>query len=188
MPLDGESRARLAARQAALVTALVAQGEPSEGIDPLRFRGLAASLARKRVRSAARAWSGLARALGADFPEKFAVYAAAMPLPRDGGPLADGRAFARWLAARGELPDVGRSQALTVDIRYRRTPNGLVPRRGSACKIAWLRGSRRLMIGIHLPWLGGKSAGTFYIAAHLGNRTNARPNRHGPEDMTIVKP
>jgi hypothetical protein len=96
----------------------------------------------------------LARALGPRFGELFTAYAEASTLPRDGGSLADGRAFARWLATRGVLPEAGRRQALAVDLRYSVGANGLVPRRWPTCKVAWLRQSRRLIVAAWLPWPG----------------------------------
>lgn len=154
MSLSAEARARLAAEQAALVAALVGRGAPPEGFDARRVGLAAASLAWKRARAAARAWPGLARALGGRFGKVFAAYAGAAPLPRQGGPLADGRAFARWLAARGKLPEAGRLQALAVDLRYANNPDGLALRRGPTCRAAWLRRSRRLILAVRLPWLG----------------------------------
>lgn len=154
MSLSAEARARFAAQQAALVEALVCGGEVPSGFDATRISAAAASLLRKRMRSVARAWPGLARALGSRFAELFSAYAARTPLPRAGGPLADGRAFARWLCARHELPDVGRLQALAVDLRYSLTGHGLVPRRWPCLRIVWLREARRLILAFGLPWLG----------------------------------
>jgi hypothetical protein len=154
MSLTAEARARLAAQQAALVTALMARGEPPAGFDAARLRAAAASLARKRARAAARAWPGLAQALGPRFGGLFAAYAEAVTLPHQGGPLADGRAFAGWLAARGELPEAARLQAMAVDLHYAATRTGLVPRRRPTVRVAWLRRSRRLIVAVRLPWLG----------------------------------
>lgn len=154
MPPSAEARARLAAQQAALVTALMAGGAPPAGFDVTRLRAAADSLARKRAGAVARAWAGLARALGRRFGELFTAYAEMSPLPREGGPLADGRAFARWLARRGELPQAGRLQALAVDLRYSEDRDGLVPRRWPACRFAWLGQPRRLIVAVWLPRLG----------------------------------
>src|SRR5437016_1395615 len=52
------------------------------------------------------------------FLERFAQFAATATIPRQGGPLADGRAFARYLERRGELTEEGRLEALAVDVRY----------------------------------------------------------------------
>jgi hypothetical protein len=147
-------RARLADQQAALVTALLTRGEPPPDFDAVRLRAAASSLARKRAGATARAWPGLARALGCRFGGLFAGYAESATLPRRGGPLADGRAFARWLAVRGELPDAGRIQALAIDLRFMSTPDGLACRRWPTWQSAWLRQSGRLMVAVWLPWLG----------------------------------
>jgi hypothetical protein len=149
-----DARRRLAEAQERLLRALAGHGQPPEDFDAGRVRAAAEALAHKRARTVARAWPGLARALGADFAGSFSAFAANSPLPRAGGPLADGRAFAAHLASRGQLPDAGRLEALAVDLRYRRMPDGLKPRRGPAFLAAWLRGSGRLVLAVRLPWLG----------------------------------
>ena len=108
----------------------------------------------------ARTWPGLAGALGGEFREWFTGYARTDPLPPAGGPLADGRAFARALARAGRLPDEGRVEALAVDLRYKRCragSSGLAPRsRGSfVLRTAVLaRPRRRLILAARLPLLG----------------------------------
>jgi hypothetical protein len=154
MPLSREARTRLAAQQAALVSALLAGGERPAGFDAESLRVAADSLARKRSRAVARAWPGLTRTLGPDFDKHFAAYAEGSALPRAGGPLADGRAFARWLKARRELPDAGRLQALAVDLHFITTAHGLEPRTGPAMKVAVLNRPRRLVMALRLPWFG----------------------------------
>lgn len=153
---SSEVRARLAEEQARLVRALTGQAESPADFDAGRLGAAAAALAHKRARSAARAWPALAHALGEGFEERFAEFVKRVPRPREGGPLADGRAFVADLAARGELPDEGRLEALGVDLHFRRTSAGLKPRRGPAVKVAWLRRSRKLALGIRLPWLGAR--------------------------------
>jgi hypothetical protein len=150
-----DPRTRLAERQAALMQALGGAAAP-EGFDPGRVRLTADSLARKRARAVARAWPSLAEGLGESFAARFAAYADATPLPAEGGPLADGRGFARHLDARGELPDEARLQALNVDLHHRTTAAGLRPRRGPALKAALLRDPRRLVVAVRLPWLGNR--------------------------------
>lgn len=154
MSLSAEARSRLAAEQAALVGALVAGEEPPAAFDAARVRAAAASLADKRARSLAQAWPELHSALANRFAARFAEFALLHELPRDGGPLADGRCFARWLAAQGELPDEGRLEALAVDLRYRSVPAGLRPRRLPAGWIAWFGTARRLIIALRLPGVG----------------------------------
>src|SRR5262245_62673938 len=112
--LSAETRQRLAAAQAQLVNGLMGQGPALPGFHPDRVRASAESLARKRQRAVARAWPALTRALAEAFAGRFATYAETTPLPREGGPLADGRAFARFLAAAKELPDAGKLEALAV--------------------------------------------------------------------------
>jgi hypothetical protein len=152
--MPAEAQARLADQQAQLVSALQGAGAAPAGFDERSLYATAASLAAKRRRSVARAWPALSEALGDRFDERFQSFAAISPLPSAGGPLADGRAFARWLAAAGELPDAGRLQALHVDLHFAQTAHGLRLRRGPALKAALLSNPRRLLIALRLPWLG----------------------------------
>jgi hypothetical protein len=62
-------------------------------------------------------YGGLARAMGDAFAVGFANYARANPLPSEGGPLADGRAFAGWLERAGLLSDEARLEAFAFDAR-----------------------------------------------------------------------
>ncbi len=137
-----------------LVAALVGDGPVPAGFAPARVKAMAVALAAKRARGVAKAWPALARELGDRFGESFATYARAAELPRDGGPLADGRGFARWLQASGALPRAGRIEALAIDLRYRATPRGLRRRRGPAMKVAWIGKPSRLVLALRLPWVG----------------------------------
>ncbi len=141
-PLD-EARARLADCQTELVRALTGQGDAPPGFEPERLRAAAVSLERKRLREVALAWPALVQALGDDFGPRFRAFAAGRPLPAAGGPLADGRAFARTLAAR-EWTDDLRLAVLAADLRRRRP----------AVAVARLRQARRLVVAIHLPPFG----------------------------------
>jgi len=94
----GDTRRRLAAEQATLVRVLTGTDPAQPGFDPARLQAAAASLARKRLQAVKRAWPVLSNALGESLASLFAAYAAGHPLPRHGGPLADGWAFARTLA------------------------------------------------------------------------------------------
>jgi hypothetical protein len=152
--LSAEARQRLAESQAELVQGLTGRGPLPAGFDQERVRTAAEALVRKRMRSAARACPALHRALGEKFALHFEEYAASAPLPREGGPLADGRAFIHFLAGRGELPDAGRLEALAVDLHHVRCASGLVRRRGPAAGVALLRRPRRLVLAVRLPWLG----------------------------------
>jgi hypothetical protein len=151
MPPSTEARKRLSLEQAGLVAALVDHGDPPEGFDEGRLCAAAKSLSRKRTRAVARTWPNLTRALGARFDGLFSAYTESAAPPGEMSALADGRRFARWLACRGELPDEGRLEALAVDLRYTTTPDGLVPRRWPACRVARLR-SGRIVAAIRLPW------------------------------------
>ncbi|MBO4210685.1 hypothetical protein [Micromonospora echinofusca] len=94
----------LAARQAALVAALVAGAEVPEGFD-LRLVGVArTALLRKRAGEVARHWPLLAAGLGSRWPQVFLDWAAGRPT---GGGLRDGWDLARTLRDQGALPSLG---------------------------------------------------------------------------------
>lgn len=154
MSVSAEARARLAAAQAELALALTAGGDPPAGFDAGRFQAAAAALARKRARAVAQAWPELAAALGPRFDRLFADYSTEHALPREGGPTADGRGFAAWLAQRGKLPEPARLEALAVDLRYRWTRDGLQRRKWPSCRITRLANPRRLVIAVRLPEAG----------------------------------
>ena len=154
MSLSIEARARLKAQQSALVNALMTGGAVPAGFEVSCLRTAALSLTRKRARAMAHAWPTLAQELGDRFHERFSVYAQANALPRDGGPRADGRAFVRWLQAKGELPEAVRVHALAVDLRYASTRHGLVPRKWPVVRVALLGRPRRLVVAMRLPWFG----------------------------------
>jgi len=152
-----EPRAGLARAQAELLACLTKGGPPPAGFDGERLRVAAAALADKRRREVAHAWPALARALGEDFAPLFYDFAARVPYPARGGPLADGRAFARDLQACGALSAGGRLEALRIDLEYATIPGGLVRRRGPALRLALAREPRRLVVGIRLPGLGPRA-------------------------------
>lgn len=149
-----DTRGQLAARQAELVRALVGDGPAPEGFDPARLEAARSALAGKRSREVARTWPALTHALGDRFEESFSAYAAVAPLPEYGGPLADGRAFAGYLAHRDNLPDAGRMEALSMDLCFAFTPSGMRRRRGAVIKLVLLRQPRRLVIAMRLPGVG----------------------------------
>jgi hypothetical protein len=154
MSQTDDPRAQIATEQAALVKALIKSGPPPGEFDSSALHVTAASLVRKRMRAVMRAWPSLAQALGPRLVELFEGYARGEALPVLGGPIADGRAFVRWLASRGELPDAGLLEAMALDLRYRATAQGLVARRLLGFQIAWLPKSRRLVVALWLPLLG----------------------------------
>jgi hypothetical protein len=144
-----ESRKELARRQAAMLQALTGGPNAVTGVE--RLPATADALLTKRVRAVARVWPALARSLGEQWEPRFREFARRTPLPESGGPLADGRAFAREL---DDLSDEARMEMLSVDLHWKRRGNGLVLRRGPALKATRLRQAGRLMIAVRLPWLG----------------------------------
>lgn len=147
MPAD-EARQRLSLQQAAFVRALVADGAAPADFDPVQLQVASAALFEKRWREAAHAWPGLAHELGAAFQPHFRRYAADSPLPERGGPAADGRQFATWLARQGFLLDAGRLEALVYDLH--REPRFF--------QVRWvcLHRLRRVVVAIRLPLLGSR--------------------------------
>jgi len=140
--------ASLAEQQAALVAALTGQGPLPAGFDAARVRAAADALAFKRARAVAQAWPSVRAMLGADFRASFAACAASAPLPQHGGPLADGRRFVRYVAARVPLTDDIKLQALSIDLRYRQTAAGLLRRRGPHLRAVWLSQARCVVVAI----------------------------------------
>lgn len=108
----------LAARQAALVAALVAGGPLPPGFAPGPVDAARRALLRKRAGDVARHWPLLAAALGADWPATFARWAAGRPT---NGALRDGWDLARDLRASGELPPLGAEELAVREAaaRYR---------------------------------------------------------------------
>jgi hypothetical protein len=91
----GTSPGSLAARQLALVSALVAGAAPPAGVDPERVHVQAQALLRKRARSVARHQPDVAAKLGEGFWPAFERYAAQSAPPTGGA--ADAKAFASYL-------------------------------------------------------------------------------------------
>ena len=92
------SESGLAARQSALVAALVAGGPVPPGFDGSRVDATRRALLRKRAGEAAKQWPLLAASLGADWPR---VFATTLDGREPGGALRDGWDVAR--ALRGAL-------------------------------------------------------------------------------------
>ena len=138
----------LADQQAALVAALAGTAPAPAGFDADRIRAATDTLAFKRARAVARAWPSVHTMLGADFRERFAAYAATTPLPAQGGPLADGRRFVRFLAKQMPLSDGTRLQALSIDVHYRQTVEGLERRYWPNVGAAWLPDSHNAVVAL----------------------------------------
>jgi hypothetical protein len=152
MPSD--LRSNVASEQQTFLAALVSNTEAPSGADQAKFAAAKEALLRKRVRSVAKSWPGLARDLGESFFEEFRAFAEVEPLPQQGGPLADGLAFARRWARANSLSEAARLEVLAVRVQHVQRRTGLVPRRGLALVCGMFQGPRRLVIGVRLPWLG----------------------------------
>lgn len=124
-------RDELAARQRALVAALVAGAEAPDGVDRDRVRVQAAALLRKRGRGVAHAAPDLAAALAPSFGAVFEEYARGRTGPPPHRAADDAVEFARYLCgARGQphpSADVRRA-ARRVASRWR-APQALRGRR-----------------------------------------------------------
>lgn len=130
----------LAARQAALVAALVAGGPVPDGLDPQLIAIVRRALLRKRAGAAAAAWPLLAASLGDGWLPAFTAHHDGAP---SAGALRDGWDLALALRRRGELSPGARGElaAREAALRYdgRRDPR---PRRGRRIRraVAYLRG------------------------------------------------
>jgi len=149
-----DARTRLAAGQLELVRALVGDGIAPEGFDGPRIQAAAGALLQKRAHSVARAWPDLARSLGSAFDERFARYARSRPMLQGGGPMLDGRRFAREIASAGPLADDAAVEVLAFDVRNRVKGDRVVARRNIFIGTAFLRRSLRFVIAIRLPAVG----------------------------------
>jgi hypothetical protein len=166
--MTAEPRARLAARQAELISALFG-GPPAQGLDQRMVTAASVALAQKRARAVARAWPALARGLGADFTGRFTAYARATPPPGPGA-LADGLAFSRALARGHNLPDEALIERMLATTRVRLRRNRLTARHGPRLAAAITAQPRRLVIIISLPPIGAR----FLILGPSGRRRPAR--------------
>jgi hypothetical protein len=150
--MTAELRARLAARQAELISALYG-GPPAEGLDPRLVTLTSDSLARKRARAVARAWPALARALGPGLADQFTAFARVTP-PPEGGALADGLAFSQVITRQRRLPDDARIEGMLAASRVKLRHNRLVARRGPRLAAVTTGRPRRLVIIATLPPVG----------------------------------
>jgi len=146
-------RARLARRQAELLSALLGQNSDLPGFDARQVRTASASLHSKRVRAIARAWPRLAAALGPDFGCEVGRHLDEHPSPPEGGALSDGQAFARGLAARACLPWEGRLELLAVELRWRFGEDGRRRQRRFGAGLAVGR-PFRLAAAVRAPGVG----------------------------------
>lgn len=154
--LSSEDLTALAQAQAALVRSLTIAAPAPAGFDPQLVSLSAHALFKKRVRTVARIWPQLVAALGEHYEERFQQYALKHPLPRHGGPLADGRFFARHLDEIHALPEAGRWEAFTVDLHHVMRLDGLHQRRGLYCRAARFPQLRLLALAVRFPGLGAR--------------------------------
>lgn len=115
------ARERLALRQAALLSALVAGAPAPEGFDRARLRVQARELAAKRADVIAKIAPELPRILGADYRTEFLAHAAGHPLT--GGHRQDALAFARQLLDDGKPADSSARRELRRWWRQRSGPD-----------------------------------------------------------------
>jgi len=149
-----DARKRLAEAQLELVRALVSNEIAPAEFDSSRVQATADALLLKRSHSVAQAWPGLARSLGSAFDERFALYARSRHILQEGGPLTDGRAFARTLARAGALTDEAALETLAFDLRYHVSPERVIARRGFWFGAAVLKQSLQFTIAMRLPLFG----------------------------------
>ncbi|GHJ06815.1 hypothetical protein TPA0907_11820 [Micromonospora humidisoli] len=115
-PTGPTSPTGLAARQAALVAALVAGAPLPAGFAADRVDAARRALLRKRAGEVARHWPLLAAGLGDAWPATFAGWAAGRPTA---GSLRDGWDLARALRDRGTLPPLGEQELAAREAAHR---------------------------------------------------------------------
>jgi hypothetical protein len=101
--MQPDARRNLQQAQTELARALCGEADVPIGFDPSRLALAAASLRRKRLKSAMRAWPALKEAVEPRFADRFATYASRHPVPAT--PREDAANFARFLREQGELPE-----------------------------------------------------------------------------------
>lgn len=152
--MQAEARARLSDAQLELVRSLAGQGSLPEGFDRTRIAAATEALRLKRARAVAGSWPALACALGEGFDERFARYAQENSIPLKGGPLADGRLFARALEQAGEFPDEAILEKLAFDVRYASASCGYSPRRGLSIRAAIIKRPLRFIMVVRHSLFG----------------------------------
>ena len=125
----------LAARQAALVAALVAGAPAPPGFAPAPLAAARTALLHKRAGEVAQHWPLLAAALGPRWPGAFLRWADGRPTA---GSLRDGWDLARHLRDAGRLPPLGADELAVREAGHRYDGRGAPrPRRlpawGHAC-------------------------------------------------------
>ncbi|MGH3874494.1 MAG: hypothetical protein ACRDSR_23825 [Pseudonocardiaceae bacterium] len=110
------SRAELAARQAALVAALVADEKVPDGIDAEHLAVARRALLRKQAGEVAATWPWLATSVGPGWTASFPAWALGRA---SHGSLRDGWDLARDLATAGQLGPLGREELAIREVSWR---------------------------------------------------------------------
>jgi hypothetical protein len=128
--------------------------QAAAGIDAVKADAAGQSLRRKRARTVAQTWPGLAASLDDAFAPRFDEYARALPPPAWGGGLTDGLAFARGLPA-ADVDDQIRIELLfaRADIVPGRRGRPPRKRRGVFAAALLLQNPRRILIALRTPRL-----------------------------------
>ncbi len=160
----------LAARQAAVIAALVAGGQLPAGFDQIRMSIARRALLVKRAGQVATAWPLLAASFGADWPSRFTTWADGRP-PL--GSLRDGWDFVRALAAAGELPERALIELAEREATWRYDGRS-VPRR----RWRLSRSVRALWRSIRLRTTSPLSGATARSALNAQEMHSAGPNTY----------
>lgn len=110
------SREQLAARQAALVAALVSGGQVPDGVDAGQLAIARRALLGKRAGEVASVWPLLAASVGRSWAVSFATWAAGRP---PSGSLRDGWDLARDLATAGRLAPHAQEELAERELSWR---------------------------------------------------------------------
>jgi hypothetical protein len=147
-----EAREAVARQQSAALEAIF-QNDADSKVIVSKWLGVAhEALERKRAWACSFAWPTTARSLGIDeYIRLFTRYVERHPHPPAGGAVVEGRLFARELDRWGLLPDFGKIQSLSFDLRYQIRNDRMRPRRGLKAAYRLLRRPPYLVLGLKLP-------------------------------------
>lgn len=143
-------RAGLAVAQTDLLEALDSGQSIPPGFNPQQVALAAHTLSKKRARVVERTWPMVAAALAEAFELAFLQYARHNKIPSDGGPLTDGRLFARFLEERGNFPESALQEVLSFDLSYSLRGGKIALRYGFGMRCVKLSNSSSLLLGLRL--------------------------------------
>ena len=141
-----------------MVRGLVHGEESPDGFNARFWQATIRSLRAKRIKQLSRAWPILNKELKEDLYPLLEDYCHECKLPADGNPLADGLNFVKWLAPKNLLTPNIKLKRMKVELLYKSMPYGLVPRKGLAFRILFLKNPARIAIGIKI-----QKPGTFLL-------------------------